>query len=399
MITTATFIPIVMALLSFTGASATTEPINYPAAISYVPQGDKPLTEPEMANLLERLTQSFVPLMSKDGKTRQCWGIRQKSSNSNGILVRAVDAYQFHKVLSSVLEVSNNSSLVVLDRWNVDFEKGATSTLDNKSTFLYDFDSVISGRFLYPGRDGRIHQVPLALEFVGRSDSVTSSLLPQHESGVGIFVNDAGKLLLIPLDESDNKINTANDLYRNFTQIVNVFLLRGRGLSVDPLSNIDSIAIRVYDYYDATSFVNSPVISSVKSELRKSCPRLVIATDSMRDIPLSIQLNGYRPRSSVDRQAVANVLGNYSPLLIPWLIVEYRRKTDGTFLLKLEIQAHVESNAGSTIATLYNDCAFGFIGSKSIFPTGALNALIKDFAAKWEKANPIENQRGSSTKP
>lgn len=75
MITTATFITIVMALLSFMTAGPITNPINNPEVVMYVPKDDKPLPQPEMERLIGNIEMRFVQLMSNDGKVRQGWGL------------------------------------------------------------------------------------------------------------------------------------------------------------------------------------------------------------------------------------------------------------------------------------------------------------------------------------
>lgn len=395
MYTTTSFMPIVMALLSFNITAPISKPISNPAALLYVPKDDKPLTQPEMDRLLESLKQNFVPLMSKDSKNLQSWGILYKSRDTTGILLRSLDAFQYSKHASTVLEVSGNSSLVVLDRWNDQPEKGSALSLDVASRFYNFLEGEVSGTFVYPGRNGRIQHVPLELDFVRKSWTVTSSLLPNHHSGVGIFVTDAGKLLPIQIDVSDKTISTYNDLNYNFPQIVSVFLLKGRGLYVDPLSNIDSIAINVSVFDEVTmTFESSKVTSKLKNTLLEVCPRLIITPERLRDLPLSDMAGEYHPRSTVDREAVSNLLGNYNRLLVPSLKLSYRRKRDGSYCLQLEVVTNVESIGGSTMASLYTNFVTGFNKSKSELPLSPLKELIKDFAAKWEKANPIENHRG-----
>ena len=421
MITTATFITIVMALLSFMTAGPITNPINNPEVVMYVPKDDKPLPQPEMERLIGNIEMRFVQLMSNDGKVRQGWGLLYDDGIGivSGLLVRSLDVYRFGKSYVDLSAISGNKSMVVMkpDRWQYELQSrsgvtiGVPSdfempyegsswglqtidslTINYQNDFQIPYDGHVSGTLVYPARDGKVHTSRTTFSVsnpeVGKPIFLQFSYNPpeNYDSGIAVIVRADGKLLPIALDADDKTKFLPLDVNNYNPSTITIDALRGNTKRVEPLSNQNKIFIEVSSKDELEPISDTAVKSYVSLFLNEECPRLAISPTRFR--PGDDIRTVTEPKSSTEKEALSQLFGGYEANHVSVLIVTYHRSPGGLFVVELNLYDTVLGNGGSTGAYLYRDYIYGVNIEKTDIVRDHIKALVKRFSDQWILANP-----------
>ena len=147
MITTTSFLPIVMALLSFAGTPICM-PVENNRALSADEEEVKPLSKSQLDLVISRVENSFVRLMSDDGKVKQGWGVLYDGGENliSGLLVRSLDIYRFRKTFVELTAISGNKSMVVLspDDWKFESQSRKGFHYGNSHDFSLPYEGSVS---------------------------------------------------------------------------------------------------------------------------------------------------------------------------------------------------------------------------------------------------------------
>lgn len=420
MITTATFIPIVMALLSFAG-SPICMPVENSHALSADEEEVKPLSQSQLDLVISRVENSFVRLLSDDGKVKQGWGVLYDGGEDgiSGLLVRSLDIYRFRKTFAELTAISGNKSMVVMSPEDWKFEsqsrkgfhygyphdfslpyEGSVSelqtmqfvTIDYLSDFQIPYKGSVKGTLIYPARDGNINKASVGFTSTKPEDITTPSSHfaynppDDYDSGIGIIVRSDGKLLPVALEPSDRSEFLPFDVNTYHLSKFTIRSLRGNPKLVAPLANMDNLYVLADSKDEVEPITDSELKSYVTSFLNEECPRLTISKGPVIMGGTSVS----EPRSSTERNAMLQLFDAYNPWIAPMLSVTYRRSSSGLFIVELEVSHSVLGNGGSTNATMYKDYIYGINIERTDIVRDRVKRLIKKFSDKWIVANPRE---------
>ncbi len=389
MITTLSFIPSALALLSFSNIPIN-QPLINPAPVSSGIQDEKPLTQSEMENRVAKLKQSFVQLLADDGRTKQCWALLSDLGNQESLYVRTLDAYQFGKLFSSLYGISVSRAVVVMNRnWKSEPASGQAVSFRD-AFFPAPIDGDIKGILLYPGIDGTVHQVTCELirtkpdktkgEIAGRLEV---SLPTGHDSGIAIFIRGDGKTILVPVDAAD-KVTSMED--NGFPFGITLRQIAGEREYVNPLTNASKVTIAITSKDEVQAITEAAIKDYVSLFLNEECPRLSIMSASEKLVANPFGM--YRFKNNTEKLSVMNLLGQYDRQSVAQLSLNHNRSASGLYFTELVLQAKVTSNGGSTVGTLYRDAVYGVNLEKSDIVRDHVKFLVKRFADKWIVANP-----------
>lgn len=398
MIVMTTFLLYCLALLPIGIAPYTTVPSNQPSRTISTTIDGTPLTVDELELLLAKLEQSFVELVSDDRKTKQGWGLVYETNEINGLMVRSLDLYRQGKFVTEVVATSGDKGLVVIKKqWTTEPKTGRALTFSYDNTFRVPDEGSVVGILLYPGRDGTVHRTKLELLCTKADETkfethgqVRFNLPGDHDSGVGIFVRNDGKMIAISLDSSEKSIVTENWLEYNRPAAIRFFDLRGRQSFVDPLTNVNEVSLDLTIEDELSQIGKSDVLTYLVSFLQEECPRLILAPSSLK--PSVNPLGVYEPKTKVERNAIHNLLSRYDKLTCPTLLLTVKRDTNGLFIAELRVKGFVQSNGGDTGAWLYTHARAGVTKGNSTNVMGDIKSLVKRFAYNWIDANPGERK-------
>jgi hypothetical protein len=396
-------------------------PVENNRALSADGEEVKPLSQSQLDLVISRVENSFVRLISNDGKVKQGWGVLYDGGESliSGLLVRSLDIYRFNKTFADLSAISSNKSMVVMspDDWTFESQsrkgfpygylhdfslpyEGSVSELqsmqfvniDYLNDFQIPYKGSISGTLIYPAKDGKINRASISFTATKPEDEnapaghFSYNMPNDYDSGIGIVVRADGKLLPFALETSDRSEFISFDVNTYHLSKFTIRSLRGNPRLVAPLANIDNLYVLVDSKDEVEPISDSELKSYVTSFLNEECPRLTISKGPVIKGANFVS----EPRSSTERNALLQLFDAYQPWIAPMLFVTYRRSSNGLFIVELEVSHSVLGNGGSTTATMYKDYIYGINTERTDIVRDRVKKLIKKFSDQWIVANPRE---------